>query len=66
MPKKLPIDHIPVDETNLPRYCIFRKRKVRIIAYEGANWFRIVDTDDTVRTIHRTQIDSFVKEKDNG
>jgi hypothetical protein len=62
MPKKLPIDHIPVDETNLPRYCIFRKRKVRIIAYEGANWFRIVDTDDTVRTIHRTQIDSFVKE----
>ena len=56
-----------VTETNIPRYAIFRGRKVRITQYwpKDENLteakFMIVDTDDTVRFIWRSQIDRFVK-----
>ena len=57
----------PVEETNLPRYCIFRGRKVRIVGYLPAEKghhdgiFQILDTDDTYRTIYREQIERFIK-----
>jgi len=38
----------------MPRQAIFRGRKVRIISYEGDNLFRLLDTDDSYRTVHRS------------
>lgn len=61
------MDVTPVEDTKLPRYAIFRGKRVRIIGYlpvteyrkEGR--FQIVDTDDSIRFINRAQIDRFVK-----
>lgn len=52
-----------IDETNLPRYAMFRGRKVRILGYEAGafNPFRILDTDDTQRSVARQQL-TFLKE----
>ena len=50
-----------IDETNIPRYAMFRGRKVRVAEYLGDNKFRIIDTDDTERSVYRGQI-TFVKE----
>jgi hypothetical protein len=52
-----------IDETPIPRYAMFRGRKVRIIEYNagGINPFRILDTDDTQRSVARQQL-TFLKE----
>jgi hypothetical protein len=52
-----------LDETNIPRYAMFRGRRVRIIDYDpgGLNPFRILDTDDTQRSVARTEL-TFLKE----
>ena len=61
------LDITPVEETKLPRYCIFRGKKVRIIGYlpkteyRAEARFQIVDGSDTVRFIWRSQVDRFVK-----
>lgn len=61
------LDITPVEETKLPRYCIFRGKKVRIIGYLPKTeycaeaCFRIVDGSDTIRFIRRSQIERFVK-----
>lgn len=44
---------------NIPRYAIFRDRKVRIVDYEAGR-FRIIDTDDSSRTVVRSQL-TFIK-----
>lgn len=50
-----------IDETNIPRYAIFRGRKVRVEGYlEGKFW--IIDTDDTQRSVYRQQL-TFLKEE---
>ena len=50
-----------IDETNIPRYAMFRGRKVRVVEYLGNDKFQIVDTDDSTRSVYRGQI-TFVKE----
>ena len=45
-----------IDETNIPRYAMFRGRKVRVVEYLGDNKFQIVDTDDSTRSVYRGQI----------
>lgn len=55
----------PVEETNLPRYVIFRGKKVRVLGYtkgEGSvpSLFRILDTDDTQRSVRRSDL-TFIK-----
>lgn len=44
---------------NIPRYAIFRDRKVRVVDYEDGR-FRIIDTDDSTRTVSRSQL-KFIK-----
>ena len=43
---------------NIPRYAIFRNRKVRIAWYEEGELrpFHIIDTDDTQRAVSRDQL----------
>jgi hypothetical protein len=53
---------IALPAENYPRYAIFRGRKIRILHYEGDNRFRILDTDDTSRTLHRNDM-TFIAEK---
>ena len=50
-----------IDETNIPRYAMFRGREVRVVEYLGDDKFQIVDTDDSTRSVYRGQI-TFVKE----
>lgn len=52
----------PIDETNIPRYAIFRGKKVRILEYmaQASRPFKILDTDDSQRWVTRQQI-RFVK-----
>lgn len=50
---------IDFDATNIPRFAIFRKRKVRITEYiDGRFW--IIDTDDSSRSVARSQL-TFIK-----
>lgn len=52
-----------IDETNIPRYAMFRGRKVRIAHYtEGSlTPFLIIDTDDSKRSVRRSDL-KFLKE----
>ena len=45
-----------IDETNIPRYAMFRGRKVRVVEYLGDDKFQIIDTDDSTRSVYRGQI----------
>jgi hypothetical protein len=61
------VDPLDVEETLLPRFVMFRGRKVRITRYYHKTEtqparFVIVDTDDRQRTVYRQQI-TFIKEK---
>ena len=63
----MPLDATPVEETNLPRYLIFRGRRVRVIGYlpkteyRAEARFQIVDGSDTIRFIWRSQVERFIK-----
>jgi hypothetical protein len=46
----------------MPRYALFRGRKVRVISYEENSTFRILDTDDTYRTLPRSMM-TFLPDK---
>lgn len=46
---------------NIPRYAIFRNHKVRIVSYED-NKFRILDTNDHIISVRRSQL-RFLPEK---
>lgn len=46
---------------NIPRYALFRGRKVRIAYYDDGK-FGIIDTDDSQREVTRQQL-IFLKEK---
>ena len=50
-----------LDESKLPRYAIFRKKKVRIIGYEDGK-FLILDSNDDERKVDRSQL-TFLKTK---
>jgi hypothetical protein len=52
-----------IDETNIPRYALYRGKKVRILGYEEGR-FRILERDDTQRSVTRDQI-IFLREKKN-
>ncbi len=47
-----------IDETNIPRYALFRGKMVRILSYEsGSNRpFEILEGDDTRRHVARSQL----------
>lgn len=49
-------DYVPVEETNLPRYCIFRGKKARVLAYLGRDRFEILGPGDYRYTVNRQQI----------
>lgn len=51
-----------IDETNIPRYALFRGRRVNVVGYDSdTQKFTIVDTDDSQRTVYRGQI-TFIRE----
>jgi ribosomal protein S28E/S33 len=55
----------PVEETNLPRYVIFRGKKVRVLGYTKGSGsvpslLRILEADDTQRSVRRSDI-TFIK-----
>lgn len=48
---------------SVPRYAIYRERKVRILAYHKANgYFEILDIHDQTRVVKRTQL-RFLKQR---
>lgn len=52
-----------IDETNIPRYALFRGKRVRVIEYkpEGSTKpFKILDHNDEYRFVTREQL-TFVK-----
>lgn len=48
-----------IDETNIPRYVIFRKKKARVLGYENG-WFMILDHNDSRYRVPRSRI-TFIK-----
>lgn len=62
------MDETPVDETNLPRYVIFRGKRARVTGYLPATEtrtprFLIIDADDLERSVSRMQITFIGKKK---
>lgn len=58
---------LAVEETNLPRYVVFRGKKARVIGYSAKTEtrtarFEIIDSRDQRRSVSRHQI-TFIKEK---
>lgn len=53
-----------IDETNIPRYAIFRGKRVRVLNYEpkASRQFEILEHDDSRRWVTRTQL-TFTKGK---
>lgn len=48
------------EDPNLPRWCIYNKRKLRVLAYLGKDKFEILDQYDMKKTLHRKHL-RFVK-----
>lgn len=61
----LGINETPVEETNLPRYVLFRGKRVRLISYSPKTvnrpaYFVVIDIDDQKRNVFPSQI-TFIK-----
>lgn len=60
-------NYVPVEETKLPRYVIFRGRPVRVVGYSPKTearpaLFHVIDRSDAHRSLSRSQI-QFMKER---
>lgn len=53
---------IPIDETNIPRYAMYRGKKVRIVGYnsDSVRQFDIIDSSDHNRSVARSEL-TFIK-----
>jgi hypothetical protein len=53
-----------IDETKIPRYAMFRGKRVRILQYvsQASRPFEILEADDSRRWVSRQQL-TFIKEK---
>lgn len=49
-----------IDRGGYPPYGIFRGKRIKILYYEGDGKFRILESDDTQRTLRKSQF-TFVK-----